>query len=143
MTGLKISLKKTQIMFRDISSIPNICIGNLVLEVVENFVYLGTNINNNLALENEINSRMEKASSTMARLSKKVWKNPLLAISTKMDAYKACVFSTLLYASKSWTLYARQEARLNSFHFRCLRRILDTSWQDHILNKNILKKART
>ena len=32
---LKISLKKTQIMSRATSSIPNICIGDLMLEVVE------------------------------------------------------------------------------------------------------------
>ena len=70
--GLKISRKKTQIKSRDTKFIPNICIGNHVLEVVENFVYLGTNINKNLAMKNEINSKMEKASSKIARLSKKV-----------------------------------------------------------------------
>ena len=42
-----------------------------------------------------------------------------------------------------WTLYARQKARLNAFLFRCLRRILGISPQDHILNKDILKKERT
>ena len=52
--GFKISLK-TQIMSRDTSSIPDICIGDHMLEVVENFVYLGKYINKNLALENEIN----------------------------------------------------------------------------------------
>ena len=52
--------------------IPNICIEDHMLEVVENIVYLGTNINNNLAMENELNSRIGNASSTMARLSKKV-----------------------------------------------------------------------
>ena len=60
-----------------------------------------------------------------------------------MDAYRACVLSTLLYGSESWILYARQEARLNAFHFHCLKRILGTSWQNCILNKDILKKART
>ena len=86
--GLKISLKKTQIMSQGNSSIPNFCIGDHMLEFVKNFVYLRTNINNNLDLENEINSRIEKASSTMARLSKKLWKNSFLPISTKMDEIK-------------------------------------------------------
>ena len=60
-----------------------------------------------------------------------------------MDVYKACVLGTLLYGSENCTLHARQEARLNAFHIRCLRRILGISWQDCILNKNISKKART
>ena len=72
--GLETSLKNTQIMSRDISSIPNICIRDYMLEVVENLVYLGTNINNNLALKNEINSKIGKASSTMARLAKSLKK---------------------------------------------------------------------
>ena len=59
-------------MSRDTNSIPNIRIGDHMLKVFKNFVYLGTNINNNLVLENEINSRIRKANSKMARLSKKV-----------------------------------------------------------------------
>ena len=57
-----------------------------------------------------------------------------------MKIYQAYVLSTLLYGSESWTLYARQERRLNVFHLRCLRRILGIKWQDHIPNKDVLKK---
>ncbi|KAL3872961.1 hypothetical protein ACJMK2_036129 [Sinanodonta woodiana] len=37
----------------------------------------------------------------------------------------------------------RQERRLNSFHLRCLKRILKISWQDHVLNSEILQRANT
>lgn len=47
-----------------------------------------------------------------------------------MAVYNACVISTLLYGSESWTTYARHERRLNTFHLRCMRRILGISWQD-------------
>ena len=57
-----------------------------------------------------------------------------------MKIYQAYVLSTLLYGSESWTLYASQERRLNVFHFRYLRRILGIKWQDHIPNKDVLKK---
>ena len=60
-----------------------------------------------------------------------------------MDIYKACALCTLLHGSESWTLYARQEAKLNALQFCCLKRILSTSWQDRILNKKILKEAKT
>ena len=58
-----------------------------------------------------------------------------------MKIYQAYVLSTLLYGSESWTLYASQERRLNVFHFRYLRRILGIKWQDHIPNKDVLKKG--
>ena len=56
---------------------------------------------------------------------------------------QACVLSTLLYGSESWTLYTRQERRLNTFHLCCLRRILGISWQDHIPNTEVLARAGT
>ena len=65
----------------------------------------------------------------------------MLTIKTKTQVYQACVLSTLLYSSESWTLYTRQECRLNMFHLRCLRRILGISWQDHIPNTEVLARA--
>ena len=67
----------------------------------------------------------------------------MLTIKTKTQVYQACVLSTLLYVSESWTLYTRQERRLNTFHLRCLRGILGISWQDHIPNTEVLARAGT
>ena len=39
-------------------------------------------------------------------------------------------------------MYARQERKLNSFHLRCLRRILHIRWQDKIPNTEVLKQAQ-
>ena len=58
-----------------------------------------------------------------------------------MKVYQACVLSTLLYSSETLALYSRQEHRLNTFHLRCLRRILGISWQDHVPNKQVLEQA--
>ena len=85
--------------------------------------------------------RIGKASAAMARLTKRVWENTILTIKTKTQVYQACVLSTLLYSSESWTLYTRKERRLNKFHLRCLRRILGISWQDHIPNTEVLARA--
>ena len=43
--------------------------------------------------------------------------------------------------AESWTAYARQENRLESFHLRCLRRILGITWQDRVSNPTVLEKA--
>ena len=62
-------------------------------------------------------------------------------VNTKMQVYKACVLSTLLYSSESWTSYAAQERRLNTFHLHCLRRILGIKWQDRIPTTDVLEQA--
>ena len=139
--GLTISIKKTNILDQDVSAATSISIGDCTLDMVEDFTYLGSNISSKLSLNTELNMRIGKASAAMARLTKRVWENTMLTIKTKTHVYQACVLSTLLYGRESWTLYNRQERRLNTFHLPCLRRILGISWQDHILNTEVLARA--
>ena len=140
--GLTISLKKTQVLSQnpDITE-PQIHIGDTVLENVDTFTYLGSAVSHKLHLETELSRRIGKASSTMARLSKRVWENRLLTTRTKMKVYNACVLSTLLYGSECWPMYAQQEAKYNSFHMRCLRKILRVTWKDKIPNQEILERT--
>ena len=56
----------------------------------------------------------------MVCLTKRVWDNTMLALNTKMRVYQACVLSTLLYGSETWTLYSHQEPQLDAFHMRNL-----------------------
>lgn len=139
--GLTISLKKTNILAQDADSPPTIAIHGYCLEVVENFTYLGSTITNSLSIDTEVNSRIAKAAAVMARLNKRVWQNHNLTEKTKLRVYQACVLSTLLYSSETWTTYASQEKKLNSFHLRCLRRILRIQWQDKVPNTEVLERA--
>ncbi|XP_076470843.1 protein unc-93 homolog A-like [Babylonia areolata] len=134
-------LKKTNIIGQDVSSSPSISNGDFTLEVVEDFTYRSSTISSNLSLDAELNKRTSKAATAMARLAKRVWNNPMLTISTKMQVYQACVLSTLLYGSETWNLYSRQERRLSSFHLCNLRRILAITWQDRVPNKKVLDQA--
>ena len=141
--GLTISIKMTNILGQDVSSALSNSIGDCTLDLVEDFTYLGSNISSNLSLDTELNMRISKESAAMAHLTKRVWENTMLTIKTKTQVYQACVLSTLLYGSESWTLYTRQECRLNTFHLCYLRRILGISWQDHIPNTEVLARAGT
>ena len=84
------------------------------------------------SLDAEIDKMIGKAASTLARLKARVWTSPKMSMKTKMAVYNACVISTLLYGSDTWTTYAGQERRLNSFHLRSIRHILGISWQDKV-----------
>ena len=58
-----------------------------------------------------------------------------------MVLYNACVVNTLMYGSETWTTYAIQEKRLNSFLLRCIHRILGISWQDRVSSTEALSRA--
>lgn len=139
--GLTISLKKTNVLGQGVEEPPSITIDDYELEVVNQFTYLGSTISSNLSLDTELDKRIGKAATTLARLTTRVWENSKLSIKTKMAVYNACVLSTLLYGSETWTTYAKQERRLNAFHMRCVRRILGISWQDRVPNTEVLSRA--
>ena len=124
--GLTISLKKTQVMGQDTPAQPLLKINGETLKVVHQFQYLGSTMTDTLSLDAEISKRM--AFTTLSKLTTRVWENKHLKIPTKVNVYKACVISTLLYGSESWTTYFTQERKLQAFHFRCLRRILGITW---------------
>ena len=73
----------------------------------------------------------------MAKL--RVWSNNYLTGNTKLCTYAACLFSILLYGSKTWTMYASEEKRCNSFYLPCLRYILHISWQGRMTNSGVFK----
>ena len=77
--GLTISLAKTQVMGQDIKEIPSLFIHNYKLEVVHEFVYLGSTITDNLSIDSELNKRIGKAAMTLSRLTKRVWSNNKLS----------------------------------------------------------------
>ena len=89
-----------------------------------------------------MNSHFGKADTVMVKLNKRVWQNINLTMNTRLKVYQACVTSILLYGNETWTPYARQEAKVNSFHLRCFRRILGITWQDRIPNITVLQKAK-
>ena len=55
--------------------------------------------------------------------------------------YSACVLTTLLYGSESWTLHSRgkkERKKLNAFHKRSLQQILGILWSELVPNTEVL-----
>ena len=140
--GLTISIKKTKVMVQGTDDSPEILVDGTALDVEDDFTYLGSVMSNDLSLEKELNRRIGRACNTFARLTERVWENSKLTINTKVAVYKACVLSTLLYGSESWTLYSHQQNKLETFHMKHLRLILDISWDDYVTNTEVLEKAK-
>ena len=52
------------------------------------------------------------------------------------------VISIFLYACESWTLTAELEKRMQAFEMRCYRRLLNISYQDHVINEEVRRKIQ-
>ncbi|XP_059049895.1 uncharacterized protein LOC131844918 [Achroia grisella] len=140
--AMYVNTKKTVVLTQGIQEAPLISLNGTLLEVVDRFCYLGSTVSNNLSLEAEIDSRIGKAATMFGRLSTRVWYNKYLTIKTKMVVFQASILSILLYGAETWTTYAKQESRLNTFYMRCLRKILGISWRDRVTNERILEIAQ-
>jgi len=134
-------LEKTNVLRQDTLAPFAIALDNYKLDVVKESNYLGSIITENVSSDNEIKKRIGKAATAMADHKNRFWKNTKLTMSTKMAVYNACVVSTLMYGSETWTTYARQELRLNTFHMRNICHTLEITWQDRVTNLEVLLKA--
>ena len=135
---MTISLKMTNVLEQDTEAQPVITIDDYERDAVCQFTYLGSTITDNFSLDAEINKRIGNAASTLVRLTARVWTSPKLSVKTDMAVHNACVISTLLYGSETWTSYAGQNRMLNTFHLRSIRRIF---WQDKVTNADVLSRA--
>ena len=105
------------------------------------FCYLGGFLSQNACIDDEITSRISKASASFGRLHHRLWSDRGIRLSTKIGVYRTVVLTTLLYGSESWTWYRRHVKKLDQFHLRCLRKICGISWKDRIPNTTVLKRC--
>ena len=94
--GLTISLKKTNVLGQGTESPPVITIDEYELDAMHQFSCLCSTITNNLSLDTDLDNRIRKAATTLARLTTRVSTNPKLTTKNKMAVYNVCVISTLL-----------------------------------------------
>ena len=119
---------KTEILSASSPNAPTFSISGNSLKNAENFIYLGSNLSFSGDLTNEIQRRINLASSAFGRLSKRVFGNKNLMIHTKIAVYNAVVISTILYGCETWVQYRRHIRLLESFRARCLQLILGIRW---------------
>jgi hypothetical protein len=145
--GLTVSLKKTEVMLQSDNPIsctpPLIKAGNIDLNDVDKFTYLGSILSSDAVIDNDVSSRLSEASASFGRLSKRLWDDHGIRLDTKVAVYKAAVLTILLYGSESWVSYRRHIVKLDQFHMRCLLRISHVKWQDKVPNTEVLQICST
>ena len=122
-----ISIKKFEVMFQPKPGSspcdPVINIGDEQMKVVQKFCYLGGFFSQNACKDDEITSRISKASANFGRLHHRMWSDHGIRPSTKIGVHRTVVLATLLYGSEYWTWCCLHVKKLDQFHLRCLLKI--------------------
>lgn len=106
------------------------------------FRFLGSTVTSKCLLDSEINGRIGAAAAAFCRLRNKVFRSHDLKLLTKIAVYRAIVVSSLLYASETWPLYRKRITKLDLFHLKCLRDIMNIHWWDRVRNAEVLQRAK-
>ena len=144
--GLTISIKKTELVYQpaqrnSIIATPTVFVEGKPLKTVQSFNYLGSIISETAKMDNEINNRIQKASSAFGKLYHRLWNSHDVSLRVKSAVYQSVVITSLLYGAETWTLYRKHIVQMDSFHMRCLREICRTKWNDKIKNSTILSRC--
>jgi len=84
---------------------------------VEEFKYVGTNLTNQICIQEEIESRL------MSGQVKNILSSSLLFKNLKIKIYKTIFLPAMMYGYETWSLILREERRLRLFENRALRGI--------------------
>ena len=110
------------------------------LEEVQDFVYLGSQISKD-GCTSEIARRISLGWIAFSKLKRLIWNRNELSVQTKVRLFKVLVLSRVLYAAETWSIKEGDMKTLEAFQTKCLRKILQISWEDHVTNQVIREKA--
>ena len=93
------------------------------VEIVTDFLFLGTNISVDCDYRQEIRRRLLLGRKAVTDLDS-VWKSRDIALLTKVHRVKAMVFPVVMYDCESWTVKKAEHQRIDPFQLWCWRRLL-------------------
>ena len=109
------------------------------MEMVTDFIFLGSKITENCDCSQEIKSCLLHARKAVTNLDS-VLKNRDITLLTKVCLVKAMVFPVVMYGCESWTIKKAEHGRIDPFKLWCWRRLLRVSWTARKSNQSILKE---
>jgi hypothetical protein len=132
--GLNISKKDVKIMRVNTARQEKIIIDGEMLEDVDSFCYLGSMIDKNGGVEEDVKTRIGKAQNAFNMMSK-IWQSWRLSTKTKVIIFNTTVISILLYRAETWKTTKGIVQKLQAFVNKCLRKIL--WWPNLISNEEV------
>ena len=106
--------------------------GNVQLEQVEDFEYLGTIINQTGSMENEIRNRVRKGNQAYYQIKDTIFGKKEISTKTKVRVYKTTVSPTLLYGCETWPLQQKYIDKVTTVEQKCYRKIIGKTRRDRV-----------
>ena len=136
-TGLKLSIQKTKIMVS--GHITSWQIDGDTMEIVRDFIFLGSKITADDDFSHEIKRRLLLGRKTMTNLHSTL-KSRDITLPTKDCLVKPMVFPVVMYGCESWTIKKAEHRRTDAFELWCWRRLLRVPWIARRSNQSIIKE---
>ena len=118
--GLKLNIQKTKIMAS--SPITTWQIDGQTMEIVTDFIFLGSNITADGDYSHEIKRHLLLGSQAMTNLDS-ILKSRDITLPTNVHLVKAMVFPVVTYGCESWTIKKAECCRIDAFELWCWRRL--------------------
>ena len=134
--GLKLNIQNMKIMA---SSLVSWQIDGGTVEVVRDFIFLGSKITADGDCSHEIKRRLLLGRKVMTNLDS-IIKSTDTTLPTKVCLVKAMVFPVVMYGCDSWTIKKAECQRIDGFELWCWRRFLRVPWTARKSNQSILKE---
>ena len=136
--GLKLNIQKTKIMAS--GPITSWEIDGETVEIVSDFIFLGSKITADGDCSHEIKRRLLLGRKIMTNLDS-ILESRDITLPTKVRLVKAMVSPVVMYECESWTIKKAECQRIYAFQLWCWRRLLRVPWTARRSNQSILKET--
>ena len=137
---MKISTTKTEVLH--LSRNPDQCVlqvNGATLKQVEKFKYLGVAFTSDGRQDEELDTRIGKASAVMLALHYSVVMKQELSKKAKLSIFKAVFVHILTYVHESWVMTERMRSQVQASEMRFLRRIEGVTLFNKVRSSKIRK----
>src|SRR5215469_7963058 len=117
-------------------------LGVVVVGQVDNYKYLGININANGDMKEEMCCRIRGGRSARGGGVREVWKKGRMTMERKRRIYESVVVPKVMYGSELWVLSAKERKAIEVFEMKGLRSMCGIRVSDRIRNERIRERCR-
>ena len=135
--GLKLNIQKTKIMASGL--ITSWEIDGETVEIVSDFIFLGSKITADGDYSHEIKRRLLLERKVMTNLDS-ILKSRDITLPTMVCLVKAMVFPVVMYGCESWTVKKAKHQKIDAFELCCWIRPLRVPWTTRRSSQSILKE---
>ncbi|MBJ5103558.1 hypothetical protein JGF61_23385, partial [Salmonella enterica subsp. enterica serovar Agona] len=136
--GLFLYIKNTKLMTTARNGNDRITVDGEEIECVQEFTFLGSQIDRSGECGPEIKRRIALGCTAMMSMNR-IWKSKDISLTTKCRLVRAIVSPITTCSCENWTVKKKDRRKIDSFELWCWRRLLRIPWTAKVTNKQVLE----